>query len=282
MVKRNNSINMLFFALLPLCLIACGGGGSGDPDVGSTGGGNTGDFIIISRAPAVDAINQSLSTQVVINFNKALIPVTVDSNAIYVSQGNQRLSISIIYSAGDTLVLINFPQPLSPDTVYTVGITSDLMSDDGTSFDTHQWNFVTAGNSVTAGNCMSISDIDMLSAVNAARAQGAACGPAVPPLAWNCQLQQAALRHSTDMDTNNFNDHTGSDGSNPGDRITDAGYQWSGFGENIAWGYTSITTVMDAWLNSPGHCANIMSSGFTEFGSAEVNRSWTQNFGRPR
>jgi uncharacterized protein YkwD len=87
----------------------------------------------------------------------------------------------------------------------------------------------------------------------------------------------------------NFFSHTGSDGLMVDDRVRNAGYDWSVVGENIAAGQQTINTVIAAWLDSPGHCANIMHSLYTEFGakSYSVDGSdypiyWTQVFAKPR
>ncbi len=140
---------------------------------------------------------------------------------------------------------------------------------------------------------MSDSDKDMLTRVNEARFQARTCGtvsyPATTPLSWHCTLGDVALAHSRDMGDHNFFSHTGSDGLSPGDRVRNAGYDWSTVGENIAAGQPSIDAVMSSWLSSAGHCANIMRSSYTEFGAASyvVNGSdypiyWTQVFARPR
>ena len=134
----------------------------------------------------------------------------------------------------------------------------------------------------------------LLTAINAARAQARVCVngqspmPAVAPLAWNAQLAAAADRHSTDMAVHNFMDHTGSDGSSAGQRITQAGYVWRAWGENIAAGYPTVAAVVQGWLGSPGHCTNIMSPDFEDFGaSCRYNAAttygsyWTTDFGRP-
>ncbi len=75
--------------------------------------------------------------------------------------------------------------------------------------------------------------------------------------------------------------HVGSDGSSFKDRIEREQYTWSAAGENIAAGYRTVSSVMNGWLASPGHCKNIMSPNFTEFGAAESNYYWTQVFARP-
>ncbi len=136
---------------------------------------------------------------------------------------------------------------------------------------------------------------DMLAAVNARRRAGATCGangnfPAAPDLVWNAQLTQAAAAHSDDMVTNNFFSHTGSTGSTLGSRATAAGYSWSGLGENIAAGQSSVANVVDGWMKSDGHCANLMNAAFKDIGVACIaggtgntyRTYWTQDFGTPR
>lgn len=76
--------------------------------------------------------------------------------------------------------------------------------------------------------------------------------------------------------------HTGSDGSSPVQRIDREGYSWSALGENVAFGYRNVASVMAGWLASPGHCSNIMNPNFTQLGAAEVDYYWTQVFARPR
>ena len=133
----------------------------------------------------------------------------------------------------------------------------------------------------------------MLNLVNAARAQPRQCGDqafaATQALQWNCQLADAADSHSRDMATNNFFNHTGSDGLRVSNRVTAAGYQWRFVGENIAAGHQTEEIVVQAWLESPGHCANIMNPNYEDFGSAVILTDqadypsyWTQVFAAPR
>jgi uncharacterized protein YkwD len=82
-----------------------------------------------------------------------------------------------------------------------------------------------------------------------------------------------------------FFEHVNPDGVGPGERITDAGYNWMGFGENIGWSSEHATAegMMEGWVGSPGHCSNIMTDGFTELGVGLFadggDFTWTQNFG---
>ena len=116
----------------------------------------------------------------------------------------------------------------------------------------------------------------MLNAVNSERTSRG-----LSALSWNFLLESAALRHTSDMSSNGFLSHTGSDGSTAQTRIDATGYQWSAYGENVAQGQTSVTEVMTAWMNSAGHRANILNSNFMEIGVARVGNYWTQVFARP-
>ena len=130
------------------------------------------------------------------------------------------------------------------------------------------------------------ANAEMLKLVNDVRNKGCDCGnermPPVPAITWNNKLEAAAKQHSDYMNaTGDFN-HTQSNGSTPASRVTQAGYTWSYVAENIAAGPTSIAQVMNGWLNSPGHCKNIMSAQAREMGAARSGAYWTQVFASPR
>ncbi|ARF53525.1 hypothetical protein B1H19_04465 [Streptomyces gilvosporeus] len=101
------------------------------------------------------------------------------------------------------------------------------------------------------------------------------------PLTLNAKLNKAAQDHSQDMADHRNMSHTGSDGSSPGDRITRAGYNWTAYGENIAYGYSTPESVMQGWMSSPGHKHNILDCSFKEMGVglAQPGDYWTQDFG---
>jgi uncharacterized protein YkwD len=136
-------------------------------------------------------------------------------------------------------------------------------------------------------------EAEALRVVNQRRAAGASCGargsfaPA-GALTLNSKLTSAAFGHARDMADNNYFSHDSQDGRSMVDRDNATGYTWSTIGENIAAGYYSVQSVVDGWMSSDGHCANLMNPRFTEFGLACARNSastyriyWAQNLGRP-
>jgi len=124
--------------------------------------------------------------------------------------------------------------------------------------------------------------------MNQARAAGAACGgtsmPPVPSLTMDASLQMAARLHSQDMALNNFFSHTSLDGRTFTQRIRNAGYAGSPLAENIGLGYADPQAVMNDWMASAGHCANIMSNALHVVGIGYAAASsngpyWTADFG---
>lgn len=126
---------------------------------------------------------------------------------------------------------------------------------------------------------------ELLDLVNERRAQGATCGgedfDATGPLTKDDLLTEAARGHSLDMVERDFFDHRNPDGDSPGDRIEALGYEWSTWGENIAAGQATPEAVMQTWMNSAGHCSNIMNPDFEEIGLGFYEGHWTQVFGTP-
>jgi uncharacterized protein YkwD len=130
----------------------------------------------------------------------------------------------------------------------------------------------------------------------------------LPPLKGHAQLDAAANLHSSNMATRNFFMHCDPDTlTAPWDRMVAAGYNWNSAAENIAAASSTALGVMNQWMNSSGHRANILSTDLNEIGvgyafqnpdaanvrsnnngSCSVTASngggyqhyWTQNFGR--
>jgi uncharacterized protein YkwD len=124
--------------------------------------------------------------------------------------------------------------------------------------------FIIGGNSPSvAGASPEMQSV--LGLTNAARI-AAGCSP----LTLNAKLTAAAQGHALDMVQNDFFAHVGSDGATVGTRMTRQGYVWSRAGENIAAGYTDAQSVMDGWMNSSGHRANILNCAYRELGVGYV------------
>jgi len=140
---------------------------------------------------------------------------------------------------------------------------------------------------------------EVLKLTNEARAAGHNCdkegnfGPTTP-LKMQPQLRCSSRLHSKYMaETGDFNHTQTATMLDPFARMKAAGYQFRTAGENIAAGQQTPKAVVDGWLDSDGHCRNIMDPGFTEIGVGYVVSKpgtglggratpyWTQNFGKP-
>jgi uncharacterized protein YkwD len=129
-----------------------------------------------------------------------------------------------------------------------------------------------------------ISRKKMLDLVNKLRSEGCNCGtnymPPVKKLDWDYQLERAAISHSIDMNVQGYFSHTSLDGSTFADRINGTEYAGSPGGENIASGYPNEDAVFNGWLNSPGHCMNMMNANHTDIAVGRSGNYWTMVFGR--
>ncbi len=124
--------------------------------------------------------------------------------------------------------------------------------------------------------------VDLLNAERAREGLG--------PLALDARLTAAADAHSRDQSTWSLDRwyaaaHTGSNGSNAGQRITAAGYVWTGWAENVAFGQRDAAAVVSAWMNSAGHRKNNLGS-YTHVGvglafNASGTPYWTMVFANP-
>jgi uncharacterized protein YkwD len=112
----------------------------------------------------------------------------------------------------------------------------------------------------------------VLQLVNEVRARGTRCGDrsfgSAPPVKLSGTLADVAFGHAADMARHNYFEHEDLGGHSPADRVRAVGYREKLVGENIAYGPKSADEVVQGWLDSPGHCENIMDSRFAEMGIA--------------
>lgn len=134
----------------------------------------------------------------------------------------------------------------------------------------------------------------LFAGINDARRSDRRCGvlkrmDAAPAMRRSAALDEAARAHARDIAARGALGHEGADGSTAADRVSRAGYSWSTVGENVAAGQTEAADVVDTWIDSPGHCRNLMEPRFTDTGvGVAVNEDddrviyWVQVYAAPQ
>ena len=107
------------------------------------------------------------------------------------------------------------------------------------------------------------SELAIVAAVNVARVQNG-----LAPLTLDPKLVEAATIHAHDMAALDIMAHDLPGAALPGltDRLSYVGYNYRSAGENIAFNYPDVNSVMTGWMNSPEHRANILDASYTEIG----------------
>ncbi len=133
-----------------------------------------------------------------------------------------------------------------------------------------------ASNSTSGSSSLSGVALEFQNLVNEHR-KSVGCNPLVE----HKGLNSLAQKHSEDMKVRNFFSHTNPDGKSPFDRIKEAGISYKSAGENIAKGQSTANQVLNSWLNSSGHKANIENCNYTHHGIGYVGEGihlWTHKF----
>ncbi|MCD8180151.1 MAG: CAP domain-containing protein [Firmicutes bacterium] len=130
----------------------------------------------------------------------------------------------------------------------------------------------------TAAPTESDMEQEVFELVNEVRAENG-----LSALTWAEDLAEIARAHSADMINRGFFSHTNPDGESPFDRLKSNGISYRAAAENIACGQRTAEAVMESWMNSSGHRANILSSSVKEIGIGAAKDSqgivyWTQLF----
>jgi uncharacterized protein YkwD len=107
-----------------------------------------------------------------------------------------------------------------------------------------------------------------------------------PLLSLDERLNAAANQHAADMARRGYFAHDSPNGDGPGDRVRRAGYAWQRYGENIAKGMGTAYEVVDSWMRSPEHRANILDCRLDQMGlglavSRDRTAYWVQDFATP-
>jgi uncharacterized protein YkwD len=140
------------------------------------------------------------------------------------------------------------------------------------------------GTGAGTGRSSSAVAAEVVAYTNEARARNG-----LPALRSNSRLMEAARIHAEQMAAYQRADHTISGAQYPTmqSRLQAVGYSYSSAAENVAWNQPNAQSVLNSWMSSSGHRANILDRGLTEMGAAMARSSkgepyWIQVFGTPR
>lgn len=155
-----------------------------------------------------------------------------------VQPGDSLWKIAVRYQIGITEIIQANPQFKNPDLIYP-------------------------GEKVTIPNLSATKNIEnaVIQLVNQERTKDG-----LPPLTANWELSRVARYKSMDMRDNHYFSHTSPLYGTPFTMIKNFGISFSAAGENIAAGQATPQSVVQAWMNSPGHRANILSKTYTQIG----------------
>jgi uncharacterized protein YkwD len=128
------------------------------------------------------------------------------------------------------------------------------------------YNYTTAREMQVLGYATSISSSEIINLSNQERA-----GSGLGALTYNAQLTQAAQAKAQDMFAQDYWSHYNPQGNGPAYFMSNAGYSYSAGGENLAKDFNTSAGVVNAWMNSAGHRANILKGSYIHTGVAVVN-----------
>lgn len=182
-----------------------------------------------------------------------ITPVSAASTTYTVLKGDSMWKIAVKYQVGLSEIKSANPHIKNPSLIYP----GDVIL------------IPTADSSVTA------YEAEVVRLVNSERAK-----KGLKPLSHNWELSRVARYKSEDMKNKGYFSHTSPTYGSPFQMIKSFGITYRTAGENIAKGYPTPQAVVDGWMNSSGHRANIMNSSFTEIGVGYVSSGnyWTQMF----
>ncbi|MCI2106975.1 MAG: SafA/ExsA family spore coat assembly protein [Intestinimonas sp.] len=170
-----------------------------------------------------------------------------------VVSGDTMWKLAVKYQVGTSEIITANPQIINPDLIYP-GQVLNIPEVSGTAL---------------------AYESEVVRLVNEVRAQNG-----LKPLTANWELSRIARYKSQDMADNGYFSHTSPTYGSPFNMIRAFGLSYRTAGENIAYGQTTPQMVMNSWMNSSGHRANILNSSFTQIGvgySPDGNY-WTQMF----
>lgn len=170
-----------------------------------------------------------------------------------VAAGDTMWKLAVKYQTGTSEIIAANPQVSNPNLIYPGQILTIPQAD----------------------SSISAFENEVIRLVNEIRVQNG-----LKALTANWELSRVARYKSQDMADNRYFSHTSPTYGSPFQMIKAFGLSFQTAGENIAYGQTTPQAVVDAWMNSSGHRANILSASYTQIGVgyAANGRYWTQMF----
>ena len=170
-----------------------------------------------------------------------------------VVRGDTMWKLAVQYQVGTSEIIASNPQVSNPDLIYPGQILT-IPEEDAAVTQYEQ---------------------EVIRLVNEIRAQNG-----LGALTYNWELSRVARYKSQDMVDNRYFSHTSPTYGTPFQMIRSFGLSYRSAGENIAYGQRTPQAVVNAWMNSSGHRANILSSSYTQIGVGYVANGhyWTQMF----
>ena len=207
--------------------------------------------------------------------------VVVEGVAMFRASDVKKVVISEMVGEPVVIHRESFLEPSVPGQSAPVRLTSAAETTDPTTDTRHRRP--TPDSPPTGDSTETAGEMAIVNAVNAVRAQNG-----LAPLAVNAKLAKAAHIHAHDMARLQHHGARPPGAAQPGliDRANFVGYNFTTMGENIAYNYPDTASVMNGWMNSPGHRANILGADYTEIGVGIALNSagepyYCQVFGHP-
>lgn len=185
------------------------------------------------------------------------VSLTVSASAANLShtvaQGDTMWKLAVKYQVGTSEIIAANPQVANPNLIYSGQILNIPQVD----------------------NTVLSYESEVIRLVNEVRAENG-----LKPLTANWELSRVARYKSEDMSNNRYFSHTSPTYGTPFQMIQAFGLSYRSAGENIAYGQRTPSAVVNAWMNSSGHRANILNSSYTQIGVGYCasGNYWTQMF----
>ena len=195
----------------------------------------------------------SLGLAVILLTAMCVLPVSAASLSHPVVKGDTMWKLAVKYQVGTSEIIAANPQISNPDLIYPGQVLTIPQLD----------------------SSVRSFEQEVIRLVNEQRIQNG-----LKPLTENWELSRVARYKSQDMVNNRYFSHTSPTYGSPFQMIRDFGISFRRAGENIAYGQRTPQAVVNAWMNSSGHRANILNASYTQIGVGYVadGNYWTQMF----